>query len=243
MRLLLTRPRTDDDQLAAMLLAAGHQLISDPLLSIEALPLAPIALAGLQAIAVTSSNAVRALAPSPAMTRLPLYAVGAATARLARARGFQTIVESDTDARALAGTLASQLDPGLGAVLYLRGEDIAFDLAAALRAANFPVEHRITYRANPADRFSSETGAALAANALDGVVLLSPRTTGVYLRLVKQAGFLDRLARLQHYCLSDRVAEPLLASGLTNASAPARPNLQELVALIGLNATQSTSSA
>ena len=243
MRLLLTRPITGDDRLEALLRSGGHNVVVEPLLTIEQLPCGPIEAAGLQAVVATSSNALRALGQNMQLNGLPLFAVGAATARLAREHGFNTVVEGQAGAGELAELLIASLKPGRGAVLYLRGEDVAFDLDAALQTAGLTVDSRRIYRAVPAKGLSASTTASLTAGGFEGIVLMSPRTAEIYLRLADHAGVLVRLQGLVHFCISNRVAAPLIAKGLGRVCVPARPSLQELVALIELEATHSRSSA
>ena len=57
--------------------------------------------------------------------------------------------------------------------------------------------------------------------------------------LVSAAGLSPEIRKPAHYCLSDRVAAPLAALPGVSTRISTRPALQELVALIGLDATQS----
>jgi len=239
MRLLLTRPFIDDDPLVAMLWAAGHEVLREPLLTLEHFPPGEIEAAGLQAVVATSANALRGWAPAPALTAIPFFAVGSATARAARQTGFSNVTAGETGAQDLVAMLMARLDPAKGRVIYLRGEDVAYDLEAPLRAAGYDVDSRTVYRAVPVAELRPETLTALNVGGIGGVVLLSPRTTQAYLRIINQYGLRDVASRLTHFCLSERVAAQLTADGIARIRVPARPNLQELVALIGAEATQS----
>ena len=243
MRLLLTRPFDPDDTLGELLEAHGHQAVRAPLLKIEPLSFEVIDTSGLQAVIATSANALRALDPSPALMALPLYAVGPATGRMGSVKGFTRVVSGDSGAAALTAVLETDLDPGGGAVLYLRGEDIAFDMGAALTFRGFYVHSRITYRAQPIESFNQETISELGAGTVNGVVLLSPRTAQVYVNLLRQSHLLEAIKSLAHYCLSERVAAPLGAAGAKLIRVPSRPDVQELVALIDASVTHSNPTA
>jgi uroporphyrinogen-III synthase len=242
MHLLLTRPLADDDPLPELLRARGHTVTQDPLLRIE--PLQPVAVdaSGIQAVVVTSSNALRGqetsglLAP---LTDLPLFAVGRATAAAARQLGFADIRTGDGEAADLVSSLTTALNTSKGAVLYLRGLDVAFDLTTPLQAAGFDVRSCVVYRAVAAKAFAPETIAGIARGSIQGVVLMSPRTAETYAELAVSAGIAGELPYLVHYCLSSRVAEPLQDLVDIPVRVPMRPELQELVALIDLDATQS----
>jgi len=239
MRLLLTRPQIDDDPLERMLRAVGHEVVREPLLTIEHVSPGEIEPAGLQAVVATSANSLRGWLPAPDLTAIPLFAVGNATARAAREIGFAAVTAGETGAQDLAATLLARLDPAKGRVIYLRGEDVAYDLEAPLWAAGYDVDSRRVYRAVPVAKFSSRTLAALSTGQIGGVVLLSPRTTQSYLRLIAQHGLGEVARGLVHFCLSERVAAQLTGTSNARIRIPARPNLQELVALIGAEATQS----
>jgi len=83
MRVLITRPREDAAPLAARLAAKGIDSLIEPLLLIHLLPGAPLDLAGLQGLLVTSANGVRAFAARQPDRDIPVYAVGDASARAA----------------------------------------------------------------------------------------------------------------------------------------------------------------
>ncbi len=242
MHLLLTRPKSDDDPLPELLRARGHTSVHDPLLRIDFLPLPIIDAANLQAIVVTSSNALRAIAGTKALTDLlhiPLYTVGIATANYSKTLGFSRIFPGNSSVSPMILPLLSRIETGWGPVLYLRGEDVAFDLGKPLRDAGHEVQEAVVYRAVAAKAFAAETIAGLARGAITGVVLMSPRTAETYVHLAETAGLVSELSFLPHYCLSERVAAPLGELADVHVRTPKRPNLQELVALIDLDATQS----
>ena len=242
MRLLLTRPKSDDDPLPGLLETAGHSIIIEPLLSVESLQPAAFIEVLLQAVVATSANAIRAAKSSALLApvlELPLFAVGTATATAARDAGFKHIVEGPGTARDLVAFMLARLQPQEGGILYFRGEHVAFELAPELTQAGLIVQECIVYRAVPAVSFTVPTLKALRQGKIDGVVLLSPRTAAIYAGLVSAAGLSPEIRKPAHYCLSDRVAAPLAALPGVTARISTRPALQELVALIGLDATQS----
>ena len=242
MRLLLTRPKSDDDPLPGLLEAAGHSIIVEPLLSVESLQPAPLIEGVMQAVVATSANAIRAAKGGALLgpvLALPLFAVGTATATAARDAGFKHIVEGPGTARDLVPFMLARLKPQDGGILYLRGELVAFELAPELGQAGLDVQERIVYRAVPASAFSPLALKGLRQGKIDGVVLLSPRTATIYAGLVSAAGLSPEIHKPAHYCLSDRVAAPLAALPAVTTRIATRPSLQELVALIGLDATQS----
>ncbi len=242
MHLLLTRPTSSDDPLPELLRLHGHTVVRDPLLRIELLPVPDGDIAAVQALVVTSSNALRAFQASsarPRLTHLPVFAVGAATAAAARSLGFADVRTGDGRAGALLPLLTAHLWPTAGHLLYLRGEHVAVDLEPQLVSDNFTVRSQIVYRAIPARSFAAETVAGFVRGLIEGVVLLSPRTAETYAELAEAAGLARELAHVTHFCLSPRIAEALAGLDDVRVRSPSRPEVQELVALIDLSATQS----
>jgi len=92
MRLLVTRPEPDALKLRAALEEHGHEATVEPLLSVSFEDGDELDLDGVQALIATSRNGLRALKSHPALAEaraLPLFAVGGATAKEARALGFE----------------------------------------------------------------------------------------------------------------------------------------------------------
>ncbi|MBO0712675.1 MAG: uroporphyrinogen-III synthase, partial [Acetobacteraceae bacterium] len=99
-RVLLTRPEAGAAATAARLAARGFVPVIAPLARIERLAAKLPNPAGVQAMIVTSSNALTAV--PPAWRTLPLFAVGDATASRARALGFASVASASGDAGDLA---------------------------------------------------------------------------------------------------------------------------------------------
>jgi uroporphyrinogen-III synthase len=233
MRLLVTRPESDASEQAEKLRALGHEPVLSPLLRIEFLS-GSIEFGGAQALIVTSRNALRALAAHRALsqaTELPLIAVGEATANLGSALGFTRIERGPGSAEELSRVIAETHDPKAGKLVHLSGETIAFDLAADLAADGFEVKRQVLYRSVQATDFPPKVLSLLNTERLDGVILMSPRTSATFSRLIRRHGLTAQTERLICYCLSEKVAEALQPVRPRLAVA-ARPNEEEVLALI-----------
>jgi uroporphyrinogen-III synthase len=233
MRLLVTRPAEDGKRLAERVRALGHEPVMMPLLDIAFPELPPLRLDDVQALIATSRNALRGLARNGAFkaaTRLPVYCVGEATAALADELGFRQIhAGPGGGAKDLVPLIARTAKPGQGALLYLTGEHIAFDLAAVLAALRFTVRREILYRAEKTD--AAPLVADQFAVGLDGVVLLSPRTAEAFATVCETLPA-DCIRDLTCYCYSQAVAKPLRTLPglrLSVASAPAEADLLSLI--------------
>lgn len=169
----VTRPEPQASETSSRLLARGYDVVRAPLLFTE--PLDGWGSAeGIGALAITSRTAAMLLAAHAALHTIPVFCVGAATARAATESGAQTVHDADGDVEALERLLAAQ---ALAPVVHLSGEDQRGDLAGALRARGIASERRVVYRMTPASELPALTG------PLDATMLYSPRTAEIYARL------------------------------------------------------------
>ena len=137
MKVWVTRAEPEAQRTAKALIAAGHRPVVSPLLEARALKAADTlakGLVGVEALAFTSANGVRAFAGlRPISDRhLTVFTVGQATARAAQEAGFVTIIASDGDVAALARTIALKANRPQGLVLHPGAAEPAGDLIGDL---------------------------------------------------------------------------------------------------------------
>jgi uroporphyrinogen-III synthase len=241
MRLLVTRPEPDASREAEALRARGHEAMLAPLLAIEFLGPVPLQLENAQGLLATSRNALRALAAHPerdAALKIPLFAVGEATAHEAQAMGFADVTVGLGTGKDLAGLVAAELDPEQGPLVHLAGDKLAFDLKTALEARGFAVRRPVLYRAVPARAFPAGALRRLEAGELDGVILMSPRTAKTFAALTHDLGWLNRAEGLVCYCLSKAVAEQVAPLGF-QVRVATLPREEEVLALVDSEAASS----
>jgi uroporphyrinogen-III synthase len=214
MRIVITRPAEDTALLAAELRRLGHVPEIYPLLEITYPQLPSLTIDGVTALVVTSRNALRGLfhsiTPSEALCALPLYAVGAATANFAHQHGFIDVRTGAGTARELVPLITSTANPNAGALLYLTGEHLAFDLEAALAAEGLTVRRIITYEAHEASGASiADLVEKLQTGAVNGVILMSPRTATIFVRILARVKLPQEPCGITCYCASETIAKPL----------------------------------
>jgi uroporphyrinogen-III synthase len=235
MRLIVTRPEPDDDRTARALIRLGHEAILSPMLDVVVDPKANIPARAYQAVVVTSSNAVRALArravrPVPAET--PLYAVGDQTALEAKRAGFLATRSAGGALDDLVALVNGELLPAAGPLLYAAGEEQAGDLAGELNANGFEVETATLYRTEPRPRLAKVAEVALRAGEVDGVLLYSRRSAAAF-ALALRAGDLAPLGKnVTCFCLSAGCAEPLAKITEGPVQIAEKPDQLSLFALI-----------
>jgi uroporphyrinogen-III synthase len=188
MRALVTRPREEAEILAAALAARGVGALIEPLMQVHYRDAAALDLAGVQAVLCTSANGVRALARASGERRLPLFAVGDATAVRAREEGFTSVASAGGDSADLVRLAAESLRPRDGWLLHVSGSAVAGDLVGALRARGFTVERSVLYEARPIAALSPVAIDSLRSGAIDVALFFSPRTAAIFARLAGDAG-------------------------------------------------------
>ena len=229
---LVTRPREEAETLAAALAARGVAALIEPLMEVHFLAAAPD-LRGVQAILCTSANGVRAFARASGERRLPLLAVGDATAARAQAEGFAAVASAGGDAADLARLTAARLDPGSGRLLHVCGSDVAGDLAGDLRARGFAVERAILYAARPVASLSPAAVEAIGSGMIDVALFFSPRTAAIFVRLANGAGVGRYCAGIATVSISLAADAPLAALPWRERRIAARPDQPALLDALG----------
>ncbi|HSA80584.1 MAG TPA: uroporphyrinogen-III synthase [Geminicoccaceae bacterium] len=227
MHVLITRPRADAAVLAQKLEARGHEVMVEPLLTIVPLTDAVPAVNGVQAILLTSANAVAALRGTD--PRLPVFVVGEATARAAREQGCQQVQVAAGDAASLADLIVARCRPSDGALLHLCGAQVRPGLAEPLEAAGFPLRRQVVYRAVAASALSTSAIAAIRSRAIDAVLLFSPRTASILVALIARHELCGCLGRTEAICLSAAVAQPCRSLQWKAIRIAARPEVGSLL--------------
>ena len=111
MRLIITCPRPDSEALRERLGAMGHDVMVEPMLTIQTLAGAPLDLEDAAAVLLTSANGARALAQRTDARDLSVLAVGDATATAARVAGFRDVAVAGGDVVALTALVRLLIFP------------------------------------------------------------------------------------------------------------------------------------
>lgn len=184
---LLTRPRPAAEGTARRLAELGWRALIAPLLEILPAERDVSLPARTQAVLITSANAVPHL--PRAARRLPLLAVGEASAAAARGAGWERVESAHGDGAALARLAAFRLDPRSGPLFLAVGEGQGQAVARALERLGFAVERGEVYRTRPVLHLPPEAEAALAEPALHGLraaLFFSAETARVFRRLYEE---------------------------------------------------------
>jgi uroporphyrinogen-III synthase len=238
MRALVTRPREDSESVARALETRGLDVMIEPLLDIEPVPEARVDADGAQGILVTSANGIRALARLHGDRALPVWAVGDASATVARALGYDRVESAGGDVDTLAGLVARRVDPARGVLLHAAGSVTAGDLAGLLEGQGYRVRRQVLYRAVTATRLSPALHDALTGDVLDLALFFSPRTAATFVRLITAAGLENHVARIAAYGLSANVSAQLASLPWARMRQAAEPTQAALLAALDLDLTR-----
>lgn len=171
--LIVLRPEPGASATAARACAAGWDPVVAPLFTVRAIAWPPPDERP-RALLLTSANAARLGGDGlAALTNLPVYAVGAATADAARRAGFTRIVTGDGDAAAILTRAAGE---GVTHLLHLAGRE-----HRAVGLDGIRVERRIVYAADPVAALPDAAWTVLPQAA---ALLHSPRAAALFATLV-----------------------------------------------------------
>lgn len=194
--LLLTRPEPASAAMARDLRAKYPNLrcIISPLFKI--IPCDEvIELDGISALVFTSANGLETFASASPRRDLPAYCVGEKTAAAARALGMAVLATAATSEELSALLTASPSGP----LLHLHGRHVAGGFAPGIMARS-----QVIYEQPPLP-LAAEAETALAAGAVDAVVLYSPRSARLF------GAILNRFPPepLTALCISEAAADAL----------------------------------
>ncbi len=183
-----------------------------------------------QAVLVTSGNALPAL--PAALHRLPLFAVGDATAARARMAGFATVLSAGRDAAALAELVASRCVPSAGPLLLASGEGQGTALAADLRARGFTVLRRVAYAARPAEALPVAARAALAERRVKAALFFSPQSARTFVTILQRDMSAEIVQGIEALAISPPTEAALRSLPWLRVRVASHPNQDELLTLL-----------
>ncbi len=231
---LVTRPEPGLRETMQAVAALGFQAIACPMLRIATRPPRLPEPCRLDAILVTSGQAVAPLArfaaADPAWFGIALLGVGDRTAQRARAAGFRQVTSAGGDADALAA-VAQQLLPANAAILLASGARQGIALAAGLRARGWTVHRRVVYAAHPVAALPAAARSALAAHAVEACLFFSAETAESFIRRLPEA-LHPTLAAVDALAISGAAGRVLGALPWRAIRIAARPQASALLELL-----------
>jgi uroporphyrinogen-III synthase len=232
MTVLVTRGWPGAERTATGLRERGIDPIIAPVLDINFRARIDVNLTGVQALVFTSSNGVRAWGPRRPERDFPVFTVGANTAADARQIGFRKVYSADGDVHDLAGLVRRKLKPENGAILHVRGIQVAGDLSGALKTVGFQIREAIGYGAVAVDALREDAIAAILCGAPVAVLIHSARGAKTFLDLARKFGLQPWLKSVTAYGISANALMPLENAGFAGLVAAPQPNEEALLDLL-----------
>ena len=227
---LITRPAAAAVETARRVAAAGFTPLVSPVLDTVMCPARLPPVAGVQAVLLTSANAVPAL--SMEYHHLPVFAVGDATAVAARTAGFSRVTSAAGNAADLVGLVRRLCDPDGGGLLFPGAARLAADIAKPLRLAGFRVTRRIVYRTAPASGLDAAACDGLRAGLVAAAMFFSPGSARAFVALVRAGLPPTCVATVDAIAISEPVAAALAPLPWQRIRVARLPNQDEMVALL-----------
>ena len=226
MKILVTRPLEDGQEIAVRLAEQGHVALLAPLLTPRFEDGPELDLEGVEAVLATSANGIRALVRRTGRRDISIFAVGPKTTEEAQKSGFTEVRNADGDAKALAEA-ATRWAARKGVLLHVCGHDAPGTLAENLRLRGFKVQRCALYDIEPATRLPDDARKALQEKALEGAMFFSPRSALIFSVLA------DGLPteNLTAMCISPATAQALILMSFAQVAVAARPNQGAMLAL------------
>ncbi|SFV37617.1 uroporphyrinogen-III synthase [Devosia crocina] len=243
MRMLVTRPEPDAQATIDRLAALDIEGVAEPLLTRQTLQFSLPPLSGFAAVAVTSTNALRALEDRGVLDQvlhLPVHAVGDRTAHEAKMLGFADVSSAGGTFEKLATSIA--LSRISGPVFYPAGRHLSGDLARALTPHGIMVVTTTVYDMVAETAFSPQRLAEIEAGAIGAVLFYSRRTAEVFCQLIDSQLSVSKRRDLALICLSENVAQPLLEHHFTRVHLADRPDEEAMMTLALAFAREQTGS-
>lgn len=197
----------------------------------------PIDTRGVQALLMTSAAAARHTIMDAALATLPVYAVGNATAEAAILAGFNNVISAGGDGANLAVLAADRMKTDAGALMHLRGSEVAGDVTGMLDACGFETRFVEVYATQDHPDFGHQISTYIGQDA--GVVLFhSPAGGRRFATAVENAD--NKLGAWTAIGLSLACLLPVQNMGFRGLFSAKQPDESALMEAISMHATHSS---
>lgn len=212
-----TRPVQYEAAFSAAFSGLGHDIVVSPALRAEALPTALPDAAAFDTLVLTSQTALAHFPTNEIWRTKQVFAVGEATAAMARGVGYEKVTSTGENAVDLLQTLKVA---GFAKALYPSAETVVADLELALPER---VQRVAVYRTVPTTVLSEEALQRLRREERTYVPLFSARSASAFAEAVSAAGLDSRARHITVVAISKAVdlrpwRKPLIAPRATTAS-------------------------
>jgi uroporphyrinogen-III synthase len=182
-----------------------------------------------QAFIITSKNALRAIEGYEDLKKVPLYAVGDQTAKLAQTMGFANVFSASGTSQELLQLILQKATPQAGILWYLSGRVVKDNLMEPLKAAGFNTQRRIVYDMQAVEDLPPPLLVELERQKMSHIMFFSPHTTTIFVNLLKKRGLEKLMGHMTALCLSHAIAEKALILTWGKIWISPKPTAQSLI--------------
>lgn len=224
---LLIRPLEDVTLMAEILKSKGIETSHYPLFKPHFLPLPPLKKP--QALIITSKNAIRALQAYKYLKEIPLYVVGDKTAELAKQAGFLNVSSASGTSQELVKLIIKTAQRDKGILWHLSGEKVKGNMIESLKIAGFEAKRKIVYSIEDATDLPASLCMQLQNQIISHVIFCSPRTTTVFINLLKKKKIEKSTCQMISLCLSQDIGENALGLKWKKLWISPKPTIKDLM--------------
>jgi uroporphyrinogen-III synthase len=229
--ILITRPMPEATDTATWLQAKGFETWVDSQLVIEPVVCEPVE-GNFNVALFTSGNGVRHVPPEMLHRQPLVLTVGGATADMAKARGFKSVLSACGDVGSLYELCLNTLDPAWDRLTHFAGVTTIGHLAGRLVSAGFQAQEKVVYVARAKDTLSGQTQLYIQQGRIRSALFFSPKTATVFMENLNRYGLMQDLSPITAFCMSSAVADQLSHaswSGIKIADKPTQAALLNLL--------------
>jgi uroporphyrinogen-III synthase len=160
----------------------------------------------ISAIVITSQNALDSLKKFNCDINIKIFAVGKKTAMKLMEAGFVNVFfpKQSCVAELLKLIKKSNLDK-MSLILYLRGDNISFDLQNSLQKSGYNCAEILTYKTIAKNNFSIELLKNIKNTEYDSILIFSQKTLELFFLLAKNHNLLEYFAKSSLIVFSQKI--------------------------------------
>lgn len=234
MTTLVIRPLHQADKALALLQSRGIEGHVQPTLDIVSVPydIATVDLSSIQAIVITSQNALHHITDHTLFHPFPLYCVGETTAKLALSLGYPYVQSADGDAMDLLTLIQQSCSPQTGSLLHLTCPEAPFPFVDQLSLAGYQAQNLMVYSSRLINNFTDVVHHHLHHGRYKNVMLFSPRSAAHFVYLCQFHQLENQISLVSAFCLSPAIAEAIKNIVWQNIFIAPKPKLNSLIDLL-----------
>lgn len=226
-RVLIIRSLEEAESMIRPLTMKGIEVSHHPLFIPHFLPIP--SLHPLQAIIITSKNAIRAMERYEEYKENLLYVVGDETARLAHEKGFKKILSAHGKSQDLLSLVINKAQKSGDMLWHLSGEHIKKNMVEELKRTGFMAKRHIVYSLTDVEDLPHALCDEIKTQSISHVIFCSTRTTNVFISLLKKQKLEKKALQITALCLSPGIKQTATSLPWKNIWVSSHPNIQALM--------------